>query len=106
MATAFGKSSNFAAVLLGGVLSSIYALLQFVFAPFWGAASDRHGRRKILSYTVAGTALSYVLWIVSGSFWLFVAALYVQIVRENIRNEGEDYREPDQVDVEGQEDDP
>lgn len=77
LATAFGKSSNFAAVLLGGVLSSIYALLQFVFAPFWGAASDRHGRRKILSYTVAGTALSYVLWIVSGSFWLFVAARFL-----------------------------
>ncbi|MDB4474700.1 MFS transporter, partial [Opitutaceae bacterium] len=74
LATAFGKSSNFAAVLLGGALSSIYALLQFVFAPFWGAASDRLGRRNILTYTVAGTALSYVLWIVSGSFWLFVAA--------------------------------
>ena len=74
LATAFGKSSNFAAVLLGGALSSIYALLQFVFAPFWGAASDRLGRRNILTYTVAGTALSYVLWVVSGSFWLFVAA--------------------------------
>ncbi|WP_225919546.1 MFS transporter [Actomonas aquatica] len=69
-----GKDSNFAAVLLGGVLSSLYALLQFVFAPFWGAMSDQRGRRHVLTLTVAGTALSYVLWVVSGSFWLFVFA--------------------------------
>ena len=74
LATAFGKGSNFAAVLLGGALSSLYALLQFVFAPFWGAVSDRKGRRHVLTLTVAGTALSYLLWVVSGSFWMFVAA--------------------------------
>src|SRR5690606_4232560 len=69
-----GKDANFAAVLLGGLLSSLYALLQFVFAPFWGATSDRIGRRRVLVLTVAGTAFSYLLWVVSGSFWLFVAA--------------------------------
>lgn len=74
LASAFGKDRNFAAVLLGGVLSSLYALLQFVFAPFWGAKSDQRGRRHVLKLTVAGTALSYLLWVVSGSFWLFVAA--------------------------------
>src|SRR5690606_6383522 len=47
---------------------------QFVFAPFWGATSDRIGRRRALVLTVAGTAFSYLLWVVSGSFWLFVAA--------------------------------
>lgn len=74
IAAAFGKDSNFAAVLLGGFLSSLYALLQFMFAPFWGATSDRLGRRHVLTLTVAGTAFSYLLWVVSGSFWLFVAA--------------------------------
>ncbi len=74
VAALIGKDSNFAAVLLGGVLSSLYALLQFVFAPYWGASSDQKGRRHILSLTVAGTALSYVLWVFSGSFWLFVLA--------------------------------
>jgi len=69
-----GKDRNFAAVLLGGVLSSLYALLQFVFAPFWGALSDQRGRRHVLTLTVAGTAASYLLWVVSGSFWLFIAA--------------------------------
>ncbi len=74
LATALGKDVNFAAVLLGGVLSSIYAFLQFIFAPFWGAMSDRRGRRGVLLITVSGTAASYALWAVSGSFWLFIAA--------------------------------
>ncbi len=74
LAGLLGKDSNFAAVLLGGILSSLYALLQFVFAPFWGAMSDQRGRRHVLTRTVAGTAFSYVLWVVSGSFWLFVLA--------------------------------
>ncbi len=69
-----GKDHNFAAVLLGGVLSSIYALLQFVFSPFWGATSDRLGRRHVLLITDAGTTFSYLLWVLSGSFWLFVFA--------------------------------
>jgi MFS family permease len=74
LARLVGKDVNFAAVLLGGVLSSIYAFLQFIFAPFWGATSDRRGRRGVLLITVAGTAGSYALWALSGSFWLFIGA--------------------------------
>lgn len=74
IAAALNVEGNFTAVLLGGVLSSIYALLQFIFAPFWGAVSDRRGRRPVLIITVAGTALSYLLWALSGSFWLFFAS--------------------------------
>jgi MFS family permease len=69
--------SNFEAVLFGGVLSSLYAFLQFIFAPMWGALSDRIGRRHVLFNTVAGTALSYAVWVFSGSFWLFIAARLV-----------------------------
>ncbi len=69
-----GKDRNFAAVLLGGVLSSIYSLIQFISAPYWGATSDRRGRRPVLLLTVAGTTASYLIWVLSGSFWLFVAA--------------------------------
>jgi len=69
-----GKDRNFAAVLLGGVLSSIYALIQFLSAPYWGATSDRRGRRPVLLLTVAGTTASYLIWALSGSFWLFVLA--------------------------------
>jgi MFS family permease len=63
---------SYAPVLFGGVISSFFSILQFIFAPFWGALSDRRGRRGVLLWTVAGTALSYLLWAFSGSFWLFL----------------------------------
>jgi MFS family permease len=60
------------AVLFGGFLGAIYSGLQFFASPFWGRLSDRHGRRNILLLTTTGTALSYLLWIFSGSFWVLV----------------------------------
>jgi MFS family permease len=77
VARALGKDSNFAAVLFGGVISSVFSILQFVFAPFWGGLSDRLGRRDVLRWTVAGTALGYLLWALSGSFWLFLLSRLV-----------------------------
>ncbi|HUR60339.1 MAG TPA: MFS transporter [Opitutaceae bacterium] len=68
---------SYAPVLFGGLISSVYSILQFVFAPFWGAVSDRRGRRGVLLMTVAGTALGYLVWIISGSFWLFVLSRIV-----------------------------
>ena len=72
-----GRDHAFAAVLLGGVITSFYAILQFVFAPFWGALSDRRGRRGVLRMTVAGTAIGYLIWVLSGSFWLFLLSRIV-----------------------------
>jgi len=69
-----GSAGNYRAVLFGGVLGSVYALLQFTFSPVWGSLSDRIGRRPVLLMTVAGTAASYVLWFFSGSFLLFIIA--------------------------------
>jgi MFS family permease len=66
--------SHYTEVLFAGFLGSIYSLLQFVFAPFWGARSDRLGRRNVLLLTVAGTALSYLVWMFSGSFLLFIVS--------------------------------
>jgi MFS family permease len=67
--------ADFAVVtLFGGILGSIYSLLQFLFAPFWGHLSDRRGRRATLLLTLAGTAASYVLWFFSGTFALLVGA--------------------------------
>ncbi|NDV61827.1 MFS transporter [Puniceicoccales bacterium CK1056] len=60
------------AVLFGGLLGSLYSVLQFFSSPFWGRLSDHHGRRKILLITTTGTAVAYALWIFSGSFWVLV----------------------------------
>ncbi len=61
-------------VLFGGVLGSLYALLQFVFAPVMGSLSDRYGRRPILIVSIAGVAVSYLLWIFADAFALLVAS--------------------------------
>jgi MFS family permease len=62
------------AVLFGGILGSLYSLLQFAAAPLWGALSDRIGRRPVLLLTVAGIALSYLIWFFASAFWLLVLA--------------------------------
>lgn len=65
------------AVFFGGIISSLFSILQFVFAPFWGSVSDRRGRRGVLEMTVAGTAFGYFLWVLSGSFWMFLVSRIV-----------------------------
>ncbi len=57
--------------LFAGALGSVYSLMQFLFSPLWGARSDRVGRRPVLLFTIAGSALSYLLLFFSGSFLLF-----------------------------------
>ncbi len=74
LAHVFGEEAHLPEVLFGGIVSSLFSILQFIFAPFWGGLSDRRGRRGILLFTVAGTAASYLLWIFSGTFWIFLVA--------------------------------
>lgn len=61
-------------VLFGGVVGSVYSIMQFVFAPIWGSWSDKIGRRPILLITTFGTVISYGLWFFSDSFTLFFIA--------------------------------
>jgi MFS family permease len=58
--------------LFAGLLGSVYSLMQFVFSPVWGARSDRVGRRPVLLLTVAGSAVSYLVLVFSGSFTVFL----------------------------------
>lgn len=71
-ASGSGDPGFMAAVLFGGALGSLYAALQFIFAPILGRWSDRVGRRRVLLFTVAGNCLAYLLWIFSGSFLVLV----------------------------------
>lgn len=66
-----------ATVLFGGVLGSLYSILQFIFAPIWGRLSDRVGRRPVLLMTIGGLALSYALWFFAASFWLLILSRVV-----------------------------
>ena len=80
-----GNQAFLVSVLFGGLLGSLYSLLQFFASPIWGRLSDRHGRRPILLITTTGTALSYLIWIFSGAFWvLIVARVLAGIMAGNI----------------------
>jgi len=59
-------------VIFGGILGSLYAVLQFFFAPIWGGLSERFGRRPILMLTLLGTTLGYFLWIMAGDLWILL----------------------------------
>ncbi len=57
-----------------GLLMSIYAVMQFFFAPVWGGLSDRVGRKPLILLGVFGNALSQLLFALAGSLtMLFVA---------------------------------
>lgn len=57
-----------------GVLMSIYSLMQFIFAPFWGKISDHKGRRPVLLISLTGAAVSYLFFALSTSFWALLAS--------------------------------
>lgn len=54
-------------------LSSIFSLMQFAFAPFWGRLSDRIGRRPVLLVSLTGSAFSYFGLMFCESFWQIFA---------------------------------
>ncbi|XP_062838118.1 major facilitator superfamily domain-containing protein 10 isoform X2 [Anolis carolinensis] len=60
------------AVLFGGLIGSVFSMLQFFFSPLTGAASDCFGRRPVMLLTVIGLIASYFLWVISRSFELFL----------------------------------
>ena len=66
------KRDFYTTVLFGGILGSLYSILQFLFAPMWGRLSDRIGRRPVLLMTIGGLCVSYLVWIFSGSFLLLI----------------------------------
>ncbi|GGP21543.1 TCR/Tet family MFS transporter [Silvimonas iriomotensis] len=53
-----------------GIMTALYALMQFIFAPVLGALSDRLGRRPVLLISLAGAAINYLLMAFSSQLWL------------------------------------
>lgn len=65
------------AALWGGVLSTVFAVMQFLFGPVIGGLSDRYGRRPVLLISLAVMALDYVVMALAGSIWLLLAGRVV-----------------------------
>jgi MFS family permease len=74
-----------ASVLVATTLGAVYSLMQLLFVPFWGHLSDRVGRRPLLVWSIAASAIGMVLLGSSTSLWmLFLARIWSGIATSNI----------------------
>ena len=67
-----------------GWLGSLYALMQFIFAPVLGSLSDHFGRRPVILLSLLGSGLDYLLLAWAPSLaWLFVGRVISGITAAN-----------------------
>ena len=55
------------AALWGGVLTTAFAFMQFLFGPIMGNLSDRFGRRPVLLISLLVMAADYLVMAVAGT---------------------------------------
>jgi len=65
------------AAIWGGVLSTSYAVMQFLFGTILGSLSDRFGRRPVLLVSLAVMAADYLVMALVSSIWLLLAGRIV-----------------------------
>lgn len=53
-----------------GMLITVYAICQFIFAPVWGAYSDRVGRRPVLLLGLIGYSITFILFGFATKLWM------------------------------------
>lgn len=58
------------AALWGGVLTTVFAMMQFLCGPLLGALSDRFGRRPVLLTSLSVMALDYIVMAIAQTYWL------------------------------------
>jgi MFS transporter, DHA1 family, tetracycline resistance protein len=57
----------------GAILLSVFAVMQFLFAPVIGNLSDRYGRRPILLISLLGFCVDYIVLALAPTYgWLFL----------------------------------
>jgi MFS family permease len=60
------------------LLITAFAVMQLLSAPFWGRISDKHGRKPALLAGLSASAIAYVVFAFSNSYWLLLASRLVQ----------------------------
>ena len=76
----FCNGNMTAAAIYIGILSGVYALMQFLFAPVIGALSDQYGRRPVLLLSMFTFGIDYILLGYAPSIgWLFVGRVIAGI---------------------------
>lgn len=53
-----------------GVLSTVFAITQFIFSPIQGALSDRFGRRPVILISNLGLAVDFLVLALAPTLWL------------------------------------
>jgi DHA1 family tetracycline resistance protein-like MFS transporter len=55
-----------------GIMTALYAVMQFIFAPVLGALSDNLGRRPVLLVSLAGAVINYIVMAFAPQLWMLV----------------------------------
>src|SRR5690606_19129645 len=60
----------------GALLLSVFAIMQFLFAPVMGNLSDKYGRRPILLLALLGFGIDYIILALAPTYgWLFIGRI-------------------------------
>lgn len=66
---------------VAGWLAASFSVMQFVFCPIWGRASDRWGRRPLILMGLLGSGAAFLMFGLATSIaWLFVARILAGIL--------------------------
>lgn len=60
-----------------GITIAVYSLVQFLFNPVFGSLSDKHGRRKIILYTLLLNAAGYIIFSFSHTYLMLILSRVV-----------------------------
>ncbi len=69
----------------GGWLSTVYAVMQFIFASVLGGLSDRFGRRPVILFSLLGFSLNFFIQAIAPTItWLFIGRILSGITGASI----------------------
>ncbi|MGR3712766.1 MAG: TCR/Tet family MFS transporter [Shimia sp.] len=60
------------AAVWGGILATVFAVMQFLCGPLLGNLSDRYGRRPVLLVSLAVMSADYVIMALADAMWVLV----------------------------------